>query len=86
VKTGNPSACAEVEWKACKSAIALCCLYLSVIKTVCVTKLLINPIIRTRTRHFVASTTLHVTILYCGLLHYILMFVSLFYMLIGHSV
>jgi hypothetical protein len=29
VKTGNPSACAMVNWKVCKSAIAL---YLSVIK------------------------------------------------------
>jgi hypothetical protein len=52
VKAGNPSACAEVNWKLCKSAIALYCLYLSVIKRECVTEVLINPIIRTRTRHF----------------------------------
>jgi hypothetical protein len=51
VKTGNPSACATVNWKVCKSAIALYCLYFSVIKRECVTEVLINPIIRTRTRH-----------------------------------
>jgi hypothetical protein len=50
VKTENPSACATVNWKVRKSAIALCCLYLNVIKRECVTKVLINPIIRTRTR------------------------------------
>jgi hypothetical protein len=44
--------------KLCKSAIAL---YLIVIKRECVTKVLINQIIRTRTRHFVMRTTLHVT-------------------------
>jgi hypothetical protein len=32
VKTENPSACATVKWKVCKSAIALYCLYLSAIK------------------------------------------------------
>jgi hypothetical protein len=32
VKTGNSSACATVNWKVCKSAIAL---YLSVIKGTC---------------------------------------------------
>jgi hypothetical protein len=32
VKTDNPSACATVNWKLCKSAIAL---YLSVIKRTC---------------------------------------------------
>jgi hypothetical protein len=32
VETENPSACATVNWKVCKSAIALYCLYLSVIK------------------------------------------------------
>jgi hypothetical protein len=36
----------------CKSVIALCCLYLNVITRECVTKVLINPIIRTRARHF----------------------------------
>jgi hypothetical protein len=36
----------------CKSSIALYCLYLSVIKRVCVTKALINPIIRTRASYF----------------------------------
>jgi hypothetical protein len=35
VKTGNSSACAAVNWKACKSAIALYCLKLSVIKKDC---------------------------------------------------
>jgi hypothetical protein len=66
MKTGNPSACATVSWKVCISAIALYCLYLSVIKKEYVTEVLINPIIRTRTRHFVTRTTLHVTILkYC---------------------
>jgi hypothetical protein len=35
---------------------------LNVTKRVCVTKLLINPIIRTRTRNFVTRTLLHVTI------------------------
>jgi hypothetical protein len=32
VKTGNPSACATMNWKVCKSAIAL---YLSVINKTC---------------------------------------------------
>jgi hypothetical protein len=41
--------------------IALYGLYLNVIKCECVTKVLINPIIRNRTRHFVARTFLHVT-------------------------
>jgi hypothetical protein len=35
VKTGNPNACAAVEWKVCKSAIALYCLYSNVIKRDC---------------------------------------------------
>jgi hypothetical protein len=48
VETENPSACATVNWKVSKSAIAL---YLSMIKEL-VTKVLINPIIRTRTRYF----------------------------------
>jgi hypothetical protein len=52
VKTGNPSACAAVNWKVYKSAIALFCLNLSVIKRECVTEVLKNPIIRTRTHHF----------------------------------
>jgi hypothetical protein len=38
-----------VNYNACKSVIAL---YLNVIKRQIVTKVLINPIIRTRTRHF----------------------------------
>jgi hypothetical protein len=42
VKTGNPSACATVNWKVCKSAIVLYCC--SVIKRECVTEVLINPI------------------------------------------
>jgi hypothetical protein len=54
VKTENPSVCATV--------ITLYYLYLSVIKRVCVTEVLINPIIRTRTCHFVMRTTLHVTL------------------------
>jgi hypothetical protein len=35
VKTTNPSACATVKCKACKSAIALYCLYLSVKEREC---------------------------------------------------
>jgi hypothetical protein len=72
VKTENPSVCATMNREVCKSAIALYCLYLSVIKSVCVcvcvcvcmcvTEVLTNPIIRTRTRHFVTRTTLHVRI------------------------
>jgi hypothetical protein len=50
VKTKNPSARATVCCKLCKPEIALYCLYLSEIKRECVTQLLINPIIRTRTR------------------------------------
>jgi hypothetical protein len=38
MKIENPSACATANRKVCKSAIALCCLYLSVIKSGCVTK------------------------------------------------
>jgi hypothetical protein len=48
VKTENPSACAAVNWKLCKSAIAL---YLNVIKRTC-NPSKINPIIRNRTRYF----------------------------------
>jgi hypothetical protein len=36
VKIGNHSACATMNWKVCESAIALCCLYLNVIKEECV--------------------------------------------------
>jgi hypothetical protein len=50
VKTKNPSARATVCWKVCKSEIARCCLYVHVITCACITQLLINPIIRTRTR------------------------------------
>jgi hypothetical protein len=57
VETGNPNACATMYCKVCKSATALYGLYLSVIKSECVTKLLINPIIR-----FVECIALHVTI------------------------
>jgi hypothetical protein len=52
LETENPSACAAMNWNVCKSTIALYCPYLSVIKRECVTYVLINPIIRTRTRHF----------------------------------
>jgi hypothetical protein len=48
VKTNNTSACATVNYKVCKSAIALYWMWLRQI----VTKVLINPIIRTGTRHF----------------------------------
>jgi hypothetical protein len=41
--------------KCVKKTIALCCLYFNVIKRECVTKVLINPIIRTRTRHLPLS-------------------------------
>jgi hypothetical protein len=51
-KTKNPSAYATVNWKVCKWAITLYCLYISVFRCECVTQLLTNPIIRTRTRHF----------------------------------
>jgi hypothetical protein len=52
VTTGNPSACATVYCKVCKSAIVLYCLYLNVIKREreSVTQVSINPIIRTRIR------------------------------------
>jgi hypothetical protein len=50
VKTENPSVCATVNWKLCISATTLYCLCVSVTKSECVTQLLINPIIRTRTR------------------------------------
>jgi hypothetical protein len=49
VETDNPNACATVNWKVCKSAVALYCLYLSVITKECVIEVLINPIIQTRT-------------------------------------
>jgi hypothetical protein len=49
VETKNPSACATVDWEVCKSAIGM---YLSVIKRESVTEVLINQIIRTRTRCF----------------------------------
>jgi hypothetical protein len=50
VERENHSACATVNWKVYKSAMALYGLYVNVIKGVCVTKVLVNPIIRTRTR------------------------------------
>jgi hypothetical protein len=50
METGNPSAFAVVNCNWCTSAIALYDLNFSVIKSECVTQLLINPIIRTRTR------------------------------------
>jgi hypothetical protein len=59
VETENPSACATVKCKVFKSAIALYglyCLYVSVIKRACVTKLLINSIIRTRNHHSFTRT------------------------------
>jgi hypothetical protein len=37
VETGNPSACATVCCKVCKAVRGRCCLYLSVIKSECVT-------------------------------------------------
>jgi hypothetical protein len=37
VETENPSACATVNWKVCKWARTLYCLYVSVIKSECVT-------------------------------------------------
>jgi hypothetical protein len=43
METENPSACATVDCKLCKSAIALYCLYLREI---------VNPIIRTRSCYF----------------------------------
>jgi hypothetical protein len=49
VKTENHSACATVNWKVCKSTIAL---YLSVINRDCVSEVLINQIILIRTCHF----------------------------------
>jgi hypothetical protein len=48
VGTENPSVCAMVDWKLCKSAIAL---YLSVIKRTC-NQGAKNPIIQTRNRYF----------------------------------
>jgi hypothetical protein len=62
VKTENPSACATVNRKLCKSAIAL---YLSVIKRPCdqganKSNHPIEPVI------LVTRTTLHVTICYFG--------------------
>jgi hypothetical protein len=45
VETENPSACATVNCNWCKGEIALCYLYVGVIKSECVTQLLINPII-----------------------------------------
>jgi hypothetical protein len=63
-KTENYSVCETVNWKVCKSEMALYFMYLSVIKRVCVTKVLTNPIIWTRTRHFVMLTILHVTVIF----------------------
>jgi hypothetical protein len=49
VETENPSACATVNCNWCKGEIVLCYLYVNVIKSECVTQLIINPIIQTRT-------------------------------------
>jgi hypothetical protein len=48
LETENPSVCATVNWKLCKSAMVL---YLSAIKRTC-NQVLINPIVRTRSRYF----------------------------------
>jgi hypothetical protein len=58
VKTDSPSACATLNWKVCKSAIAL---YLSVLREF-VTKVLINSIFELEPVNFVTRTTLQVTI------------------------
>jgi hypothetical protein len=58
-ETEHSSACEMVNWKVCNTAIVLYCMYLSVIQKECVTKVLINPIIQTRTTHFITHTTLH---------------------------
>jgi hypothetical protein len=50
VERETPSACATLNGKVCKLAIVLYGLCVSVIKSECVTQLLINPIVRTRTR------------------------------------
>jgi hypothetical protein len=52
VEAESPSACATVNCKVCRSAIDLYYLYFSVIKRECVTEVVINPIIQTKTRHF----------------------------------
>jgi hypothetical protein len=49
VKMKDPSARATVNCRWCKSEITLYGLYVNVIKCECVTYLLINPIIQTRT-------------------------------------
>jgi hypothetical protein len=46
VEEENPSACATVNWKVCKSAIALYFMYLCVFQSECITEVLINPIIQ----------------------------------------
>jgi hypothetical protein len=45
VETVNPSACAAEKCNSCKGEIALCYLYVSVLKSECVAQLLINPVI-----------------------------------------
>jgi hypothetical protein len=70
VEPENPSACATVNRKLCKSAKAL---YLSVIYTDSVTEVLINPIIRTRTRHFRHAYHLQVTIYFVVIQNYALL-------------
>jgi hypothetical protein len=54
VETENPSACATVNWKFCKSAIALYGLWVQPVLTIIESdrKVLINPIIRSRTRYY----------------------------------
>jgi hypothetical protein len=77
--------CVTVNYKVCKSVKALYYLYLSVIKRECVTKVLINPIIRTRTHHFVTHITLHVTIfyvIYCSSIPVVVMLLTFFGMLV----
>jgi hypothetical protein len=51
-----------MNYNVCKSAIAFYGLYLSVTKECVCNQLLINPIIRNRTRHLDACNALHVTI------------------------
>jgi hypothetical protein len=48
VEIGNPSALATVNCKLCKSTIELYCLDVIVIKSACVTEVVINPINRRR--------------------------------------
>jgi hypothetical protein len=56
VKTETPDVCVTVSWKVCRIAVALCYVYSQLVRMY---KVLINPIIQSKTRLISHATTLN---------------------------